>query len=43
MKTGGQLIVDALGREARRIDELRELERVTETSILRSGVRPEQG
>jgi hypothetical protein len=38
-----ELIVDALGREARRIDDLRELERVTETSILRARVRPEQG
>ncbi len=38
-----ELIVDALGRETRRIDDLRELERVTETSLLRSRVRPEQG
>ncbi len=36
-------IVDALDRETRRIDELRELERVVEASRQRARVRPGQG
>lgn len=38
-----ETIADAIGREARRIDDLRELERVIEASQQRSGVSSEQG
>ncbi len=38
-----ELIVDALDREARRIDGCRELERVVEASQRSARVRPEQG